>query len=69
MEFTKPGSDDRAGIWRTLIPPQAPLSSDVDFKLLGQRYELTGGEIKSAVFRAAMRAASRGHSDHQRQVG
>lgn len=63
ISFPKPGADDRGGIWRTLVPPQAPLAADVDFKLLGQRYELTGGEIKSAVFRAAMRAAARARKD------
>jgi hypothetical protein len=32
-------------------PTQAPRSADVDFRELGRRFDLTGGEIKSAVFR------------------
>ena len=42
VSFPTPGEKERAAIFRTLIPPQAPLSADVDFNLLGKRYELTG---------------------------
>ena len=33
-----------------MIPEEAPLTNDVDFKTLGRKYELSGGNIKSAVF-------------------
>ena len=39
-----------------LIPEAAPLAPDVNFEELGSRFELSGGHIKSAVFRAAVRA-------------
>lgn len=42
-----------------IIPEEAPLADDVDFEQLA-RFEMTGGNIKSAVFRAASRAALRG---------
>ena len=41
-----------------IIPEEAPLSVDVDFEQLAE-FEMTGGSIKSAVFRAASRAALR----------
>ena len=41
-----------------LIPPETPLSEDVDFERLAQ-FEMSGGDIKSAIFRAASRAALR----------
>jgi len=41
-----------------ILPPEAPLADDVDFTSLAN-YEVTGGSVKSAVFRAASRAALR----------
>ena len=41
-----------------LIPQETPLSEDVDFDRLSQ-FEMSGGDIKSAIFRAASRAALR----------
>lgn len=41
-----------------IIPEEAPLADDVDYKELG-RFEMTGGNMKGAVFRAAARAALR----------
>lgn len=41
-----------------LIPPETPLCDDVDFERLAQ-FDMSGGDIKSAVFRAASRAALR----------
>lgn len=49
VEFRKPDHILREEIWRTLMPPKAPLDSDVvDFGLLARKYELTGGLIKNA---------------------
>ena len=41
-----------------LIPEECPVADDVDCEKLA-RLEMTGGHIKSAVFRAAARAALR----------
>ena len=57
MEFPVPDQATRAKLWRSLIPPEAPLCARVDFDELGGRFELTGGHIKSAVFRAAVEAS------------
>ncbi|MBS4015066.1 MAG: ATP-binding protein [Candidatus Latescibacteria bacterium] len=49
MRFDIPKTEERAKIWRALIPANAPISDDVDFAELGKRYELTGGEIKNVI--------------------
>lgn len=49
IKFDVPKAEERAKIWRTLIPPTAPISDDVDFDELGRRFQLTGGEIKNVI--------------------
>ena len=41
-----------------IIPEEVPLAEDVDFEKLAW-FDMTGGNIKNAVFRAASRAALR----------
>ena len=41
-----------------LIPEETPLEDSIDFDQLAQ-FEMSGGNIKSAIFRAAARAALR----------
>lgn len=59
LDFPFPDKDARANIWRKLIPGRAPLGPDVDFKFLGEDFELSGGCIKNVVIRAAYQAAER----------
>jgi SpoVK/Ycf46/Vps4 family AAA+-type ATPase len=61
VTFPKPGPDERARIWRTLIPKEAPLAGDVDFEKLADAWEFAGGNIKNAVLRAAYKAAADGN--------
>ncbi len=58
INFPFPDVKMRATIWRQLIPDTAPLEDDMDFELLGESFELSGGSIKNAVLRAAYRAAA-----------
>mmetsp|Transcript_39039 Transcript_39039/g.85799 ORF Transcript_39039/g.85799 Transcript_39039/m.85799 type:complete len:749 (-) Transcript_39039:500-2746(-) len=57
LEFPRPDAAARAKLWRLLIPKEAPTKDDVDFGVLGEKFDLTGGAIKSAVFRAAVEAS------------
>jgi len=57
LEFPTPNAAARGRLWRLLVPKEAPLHADVDFARLGESYELSGGSIKSAVFRAAVEAS------------
>src|SRR5207248_1164157 len=52
VEFPFPEADSRARIWRSLFPPQAPLSADVDFGQLAREYPVAGGNIKNIVLNA-----------------
>lgn len=57
--FERPGVDEREQIWRVQVHPTlTPLADDVDFRALAERYEATGGEIRNAVLKAALAAAS-----------
>ncbi|KAL5457433.1 hypothetical protein EMCRGX_G034692 [Ephydatia muelleri] len=58
LHFDVPPFKLRAKLWRLLIPEETPLAADVDFEKLAH-FEMSGGNIKSAVFRAASRAALR----------
>jgi AAA+ superfamily predicted ATPase len=57
IQFPVPELDERARLWEAVIPEQA-LGRDVDFALLAQRFEMTGGYIKNAALRAAFLAAA-----------
>jgi SpoVK/Ycf46/Vps4 family AAA+-type ATPase len=57
--FEMPGPAERALIWRVQLHPSlTPLASDVDFDALGTRYEVSGGDIRNAVLKAALAAAA-----------
>jgi SpoVK/Ycf46/Vps4 family AAA+-type ATPase len=72
--FQMPGVEEREQIWRVQMhPARTPLAPDVDFRLLAERYEASGGDIHNAVLKAAMAAASEPGPDaakmiHQRHL-
>ena len=57
--FEMPGESERGQIWRVqLHPSRTPLAADVDFEALARRYEVSGGDIRNAVLKAALAAAA-----------
>jgi SpoVK/Ycf46/Vps4 family AAA+-type ATPase len=57
--FEMPGETEREQIWRVqLHPARTPLADDVDFSDLARRYAVSGGDIRNAVLKAALTAAS-----------
>jgi SpoVK/Ycf46/Vps4 family AAA+-type ATPase len=57
--FEMPGVDEREQIWRVQMhPTRTPLAADVEFRALAERHEVSGGDIRNAVLKAAMAAAS-----------
>jgi SpoVK/Ycf46/Vps4 family AAA+-type ATPase len=72
--FEMPGVDEREQIWRVQMHPSlTPLADDVDFRALAEAYEVSGGDIRNAVLRAALAAAGEpGHDAlkaiHQRHL-
>lgn len=65
VDFVVPTQAERALLWRRLLPPDAPVASDVDIEGLAESFELAGGAIKNAVLRAAYQAAARGSATGQ----
>jgi SpoVK/Ycf46/Vps4 family AAA+-type ATPase len=74
VRFEMPGVEEREQIWRVQIHPKlTPLASDVDFRVLAERYPASGGDIKNAVIKAAVAAAAEPGADavkriHQRHL-
>jgi SpoVK/Ycf46/Vps4 family AAA+-type ATPase len=62
--FEMPGVEEREKIWRVQMHPAlTPLAPNVDFRTLAERYDVSGGDIRNAVLKAAMAAASEPGSD------
>ncbi len=57
VDFPFPEPEDRARLWRVHLPTEAPVDEDLELEWLSEKYELSGGNIKNAVLRAAFRAA------------
>ena len=72
--FEMPGVDEREQIWRVQMHPTlTPLADDVNFRELAERYEVSGGDIRNAVLKAALAAAGEPVQDthkliHQRHL-
>lgn len=57
IRFPFPDKVHRARIWKTLLPRECPVDPDIDWDLVGESFELSGGNIKNALLRAAYKAA------------
>ncbi len=55
-----PDEETRIRLWESVFPEDAPLSSEVDVKIIAHVAELTGSSIKSAAVSAAYMAAATG---------
>jgi SpoVK/Ycf46/Vps4 family AAA+-type ATPase len=67
--FEMPGEAERAQIWRVqLHPSRTPLGADVDFQALARRYEVSGGDIRNAVLKAALAAAAEPIPDSSKRI-
>jgi ATP-dependent 26S proteasome regulatory subunit len=62
IAFEMPEAPVREVLWKSMLPAQAPVAADVDWRRLAERYEMAGGHIKKAVVRAAARALARGRT-------
>lgn len=62
IHFPFPSTVERESLWKQLIPPKTPCDEGLNFALLGESYELSGGSIKNALLRAAYGCAAAGLS-------
>lgn len=60
VHFPFPDPAMREEIYRRTIPQKAPMSDDVDWAFLAEKFELSGGHIKNIVLSAAFLAALEG---------
>jgi SpoVK/Ycf46/Vps4 family AAA+-type ATPase len=67
--FEMPGAEEREEIWRVqLHQDRTPLADDVDFRALAEAYPASGGDIKNAVLKAALLAASEPEPDAVKRI-
>lgn len=59
IEVPMPDATARAAIWDRLLPPKVPREAPIDVERLAARHPISGGLIRTAVFRACYRAAHR----------
>ena len=60
VEFPFPLMEERERLWKTMMPAEAPLGTDVDYGWLGEKFEVSGAHIKSIILRGAAMAAEEG---------
>lgn len=58
IRFELPEEAEREKLWQAMFPEAAPRADDIDFPVLAQRYEFSGGHIRNAVLRAAYLAGA-----------
>ena len=68
IDFPAPQVAERRGLWLRLAGTDAPIADDVDFALLAERFELTGGAIRNCALAAAHAAARDGTAIHMRHL-
>jgi SpoVK/Ycf46/Vps4 family AAA+-type ATPase len=67
--FEMPGETEREQIWRVQMhPARTPLAADVDFRDLAGRYQVSGGDIRNAVLKAALAAAAEPGPDSAKRI-
>lgn len=64
VKFPFPDADYRERLWRAMIPREMPVSDDIDFPFLAEKFLFAGGNIKNIVLSAAFIAV-----EHGRPVG
>jgi ATP-dependent 26S proteasome regulatory subunit len=60
VEFPFPEAAHRYRIWQQHLPADAPVTDDIDFDYLAERFNLAGGNIRNVVVNAAFLAAESG---------
>jgi hypothetical protein len=60
IEFPTPNETYRERLWRTVYPPDTPLSKDINYGFLARKFQLTGGSIKNIALGSAFLAARDG---------
>lgn len=62
VEFRDPDVNERIQLWKNLIAPKTPLKDDINWRILSENFELSGGHIRNATLNASIRAAAKGEA-------
>jgi SpoVK/Ycf46/Vps4 family AAA+-type ATPase len=62
INFPFPEKEYRLRIWKTLIPDDVPISDDIDYEVLAERFRFSGGNIRNVIVNATYLAAADGGS-------
>lgn len=65
IHVQRPGAEERARLWAEMLPAQLPRAADVDIQRLAAQYEVTGAQIRDAVFQAGIRMLEQGRREMQ----
>ncbi len=57
LRFDVPDANERAHLWRAMLPSAAPVERGIDLETLARRFAMSGGYIRNAALRAAFLAA------------
>jgi SpoVK/Ycf46/Vps4 family AAA+-type ATPase len=57
VEFPFPNVQERRRIWEGVWPDQTPLAADLDFEVMANRFEVSGGNIRNVALAATFLAA------------
>jgi AAA+ superfamily predicted ATPase len=68
LTFAVPTVAERETLWRRMLPREAEVDGELDYRQLAAHYELAGGGIRNAVLRAAFLAAAENASIHSRHL-
>jgi SpoVK/Ycf46/Vps4 family AAA+-type ATPase len=66
--FEMPGVNERERIWQVQFARETPLAADVNFGTLARTYEVSGGDIRNAVLKAALAAAAEPGDDAAKRI-
>jgi len=57
VEFPFPNEAQREELWKKIFPEKVPLSNDIDYQVLSEKLNLSGGNIKNIALTAAFYGA------------
>jgi AAA+ superfamily predicted ATPase len=57
VEFPLPDENDRLRIWESIWPAATPRDRSIDFRLMAQRFEISGGNIRNIALNSSFLAA------------
>lgn len=62
IHVQRPGTEERARLWDQMLPARLPRAGDVDLGRLAASHEVTGAQIRDAIFQAGIRMLGEGRT-------